>query len=447
MVVLGLGSNLGNRQAYLEAATQKIISSGVLSDVLISHLYESNALVPENAPSDWHQPFLNMALRGHTRLSPHELLQTLKQIEKDLGRTARKRWAPRPIDIDILAFGSEVIHVDELAIPHAGLLDRPFALCPLAELIPHWSYPVQGPFYGQAAAQLCNRWENELPFDTRKLPQFISVPNLYTHTQWMGILNITPDSFSDGGCFTTPDQALASAQNLASAGATVLDVGAESTRPGATPLSAEQEWARLWPVLTALRDHFAGFVKGPRLSVDTRHPETAQKCIELGAHIINDVTGLDQPHMREVIRACDADVIFMHHSGVPPSRENILPLERDPVELVYTWAQQRIEVLEAEGISKHRLIFDPGIGFGKNAQQSLSLIKRISEFKSLGVRLLVGHSRKSFLNLFTDKPFSQRDVETAAVSSFLVNRQVDFIRVHSVEMSVRATRISQALSP
>lgn len=262
-------------------------------------------------------------------------------------------------------------------------------------------------------------------------------------TKLIGILNITPDSFSDGGRYTHIEQALAQAEKLINDGAAILDIGAESTRPGATPLTDAEEWQRLEYVLPAIKQQLQG--REILLSIDTYHPETARKALEIGVDIVNDVSGCESEAMQDLLGSSDANVIIMHNRGVPADH-NIIPEEHDAVAEVRDWAAQRLELLARKNIAPHRVIFDPGVGFGKNASQSLQLLCSIEAFKTLGVPLCVGHSRKSFLSCFSKHPAQNRDIETLAVSLHLAIQGVDYVRVHDVESHNRAFRAFAAVS-
>lgn len=259
-------------------------------------------------------------------------------------------------------------------------------------------------------------------------------------TELVGILNLTPDSFSDGGQFSDPDRALACVADLLAQGATVIDIGAESTRPNATALTAEEEWERLAPVLERLSE----FKNEPvTFSLDTRHPETAEKGIAQGIHWVNDVSGFSAPSMIASVSESDVRLVVMHSLTVPADPSVTLPEEIDVIAELKDWAEQRFSELEAHGIRRERLIFDPGIGFGKTAEQSIAILRDISALKSPGVPLLVGHSRKSFMKEFSEAPAQERDVETAALSCLLAREGVDYLRVHNVEMNARALRAFQ----
>lgn len=259
------------------------------------------------------------------------------------------------------------------------------------------------------------------------------------HTQLLGILNITPDSFSDGGCYNTVESALSQARKLMAEGAAFVDIGAESTRPGAIALSPSEEWSRLEAPLTALKQ------AGIPVSVDSYHPENVKKALNLGADMINDVSGCETDSMQEVIAAGNKPVIIMHNLGVPASKHRVLAEGCDPVEIVVEWAEKRLQQLEARGIRRERAILDPGIGFGKNAYQSIALLRALPALQSVGIKLCIGHSRKSFLSSFSPIPAKDRDIETIAVSLKLYPQGVDYLRVHDIAGHQRAFTIFSQL--
>lgn len=258
----------------------------------------------------------------------------------------------------------------------------------------------------------------------------------------VGIVNVTPDSFSDGGRYN--DNAMAHCQQLIEQGAHILDIGAESTRPGATPLTPEEEWQRLENILPDIIK--IAHKKNVMVSLDTRHAQTAHKAVACGVDWINDVGGLQDQAMVDVIKASNVKAVMMHNLGVPANPERILPVNEDPVQLVLVWLQTQLIRLEKQGIKRQRIIIDIGIGFGKNAQQSLALLKEIDTFTSLGCPLLVGHSRKSFLAAMTSKKAEDRDIETLATSFYLAQKGVDYLRVHHVDMHQRAIKIYDRLT-
>jgi 2-amino-4-hydroxy-6-hydroxymethyldihydropteridine diphosphokinase/dihydropteroate synthase len=442
MIILGLGTNMGDRLAYLRQALQFIKKMPGVTVQQVSPVYISDALLPDNAPVSWDMPYLNLALRCETTLSPYDLLHLVKQVEKKMGRVPGKEWGPRPIDIDILAWDDLIQYDDKLHIPHENLHERPFALWPLADVAPRWIYPLPGMYHGKTAAEISEQWgsrfSGDAPLHTKQIAQRIDTPHL------MGIINVTPDSFSDGGAFLSIDSAIQHAHQLVNAGAEVLDIGAEATGPAAISLSAETEWQRLEPLLTHLLATKNSMLIPPKISVDTRHAWVAKKALALGVDCINDVTGLSHSDMQQVITDHDCDVVIMHQLGIPVDQNRVLPREQNPVTAVYTWAAQQIEFLDKRGIAPERIIVDIGIGYGKTKEQSLELLQHIDEFRSLNTRLLVGHSRKSFLTFFTDKPAAERDIETVAISLFL---PVDYLRIHNVDLCARGFKVAKSLLP
>lgn len=452
MIILGLGSNVGDRLFNLRSALTHLGKMPGLKILQVSPVYESQPLLPENSnvelDKSWHVPFLNAAVRCDSDLEPLELLPLLKNIEGEMGRAAvYPRWSPRPIDIDILAWEDKFIRTERLKIPQLNLTSRPFALWPLADIAPFWRYCVPDDVDSDRTADsIVSKWgsrfSGDAPLGTRQINQRIETPQL------VGILNVTPDSFSDGNLFLDSDKAFLHAQKLFQDGADIIDIGAESTRPGTELITPATEWQRLEPVLAQIFSLWPAGVFRPKISLDTYHPETAERALEAFAvDWINDVSGAENPRMRELIAnsPLKASLVFMHNLGIPLSRERVLNDKEDPVIQVLNWARNRLDELIASGIALDRIIFDPGIGFGKTSAQSFSLIQRAREFESLGVSILFGHSRKSFLGRFTARPFLERDLETAILSNYLAIQKVDYLRVHDVELTQRALKILSAL--
>ena len=248
--------------------------------------------------------------------------------------------------------------------------------------------------------------------------------------QLMGVLNLTPDSFSDGGAFAQADAALAQFDQLIVDGADIIDIGAESTRPGAMLLTHAQEWARLQPLLAQVMQHPSRLPI--TISIDTRHAQTAAHALAMGANIINDVGGLRDAAMRAVLVASTCDIVVMHALTIPADKAVVWPPDTDVVAEILQWKRDVTALAATAGIAVERLIFDPGIGFGKTPKQSLALILHAAEIVGQGGRWLYGHSRKSFLTLFSDAPAAERDSLTLAFSSQLAAAGVDCLRVHAV---------------
>jgi 2-amino-4-hydroxy-6-hydroxymethyldihydropteridine diphosphokinase / dihydropteroate synthase len=416
-VYLGLGSNLGDRRANLSRALEKLSTHGVRV-MRASPVVESPAMLPDDAPGDWNRPFLNLVAHGRTDASPLDLLDGLKTIERELGRVDAGRWAPRSIDLDLLLYGRETLTTDRLRVPHPGIAERAFVLTPLAALEPLLTIPGHGQ---RTVLEHARIGHHSLPL-------------------WMGIVNLTPDSFSDGGEIADHASAQTRVAELAASGAELIDLGAESTRPGATPLTPDQEWARLEPVIGALVDRYRSVVLRPRLSVDTYHADTARRALALGADIVNDVSGLTAPAMVELAATSGADFIAMHNLGVPADKARVLPAGQDPTATVERWLDGKLREWERAGIDLARVVFDPGIGFGKNALQSLRLLRDVERFQRFGLRLLVGHSRKSFMHQVAAPDRLDRDLFTVGASLQLCAAGVDILRVHNVDAHVAAFR-------
>lgn len=256
----------------------------------------------------------------------------------------------------------------------------------------------------------------------------------------MGILNVTPDSFSDGGRYLDVQQAVAHAETMIAEGATLIDVGGESSRPGASPVSVDEELARVVPVIDALADTVDVFI-----SVDTSKAKVAQCALEAGAHIVNDITALSgDPDMAVVVAEMEAGVVLMHMNGTPRTMQQA-PEYEDVVNEIHAWLKKKIQNAEAHGIAAERIIIDPGIGFGKTTAHNLQLLKRLSEFQVLNRPLLIGTSRKSFIGNILDVPVTERVEGTAATVCWAIAHGADIVRVHDVKANVRAAQMTDAL--
>jgi dihydropteroate synthase len=259
----------------------------------------------------------------------------------------------------------------------------------------------------------------------------------------MGIVNVTPDSFSDGGQFTTTDAAVAHALELAQQGAELLDIGGESTRPGSSPVPLEEELRRVVPVVQALAGQ-----TGLPLSVDTSKAEVARECLQAGAAIINDVTALSgDPHMAEVVRSYRAGVVLMHMQGTPATMQ-LAPHYDDVVDDIRRYLQERLQAVVAQQIERERIVVDPGIGFGKTSEHNLEILARLEEFQQLGRPLCLGVSRKGFLGKLVGSRPVQRRLATslAAVCYAQGKNAVQVVRVHDVEETKDAVTLFAALN-
>lgn len=255
----------------------------------------------------------------------------------------------------------------------------------------------------------------------------------------MGVLNVTPDSFSDGGRFIESAAAIEHAKQLIEQGADILDIGGESTRPGAAPVSASEEIERTIPVIEAIRR----FSDIP-ISIDTSKPEVMTAATAAGVDMINDVWALRQPGAMQAAAASGLPICLMHMLGEPGSMQND-PHYDDVVNEVRQFLQQRCEIAIAAGIFADRLLIDPGFGFGKTLQHNLQLLDNLASFKQSGYPLLVGISRKSMLGLILDKPVDQRLYGSIAAAVIAALAGADIIRVHDVAETRDALALVNAL--
>jgi dihydropteroate synthase len=263
----------------------------------------------------------------------------------------------------------------------------------------------------------------------------------------MGILNITPDSFSDGGLWNEPASAVDHALEMAGQGADIVDLGGESTRPGAALVSAEEELARLLPVLKALRK------QAPDLpvSVDTRKASVARRCVEEGACLINDVSALADPDMAAVAAESGAGVCVMHSLEAPDAmRWSHQQADRygskGPTQAVRDFFAERLEYCAAEGVAREAVWLDPGLGFGKSVSDNLKLVKELPALTALGLPVLVGHSRKSFIGAaLGGLPPTERLCGTLTVGALALWLGASILRVHDVREAVQTARLVAAL--
>ena len=246
----------------------------------------------------------------------------------------------------------------------------------------------------------------------------------------VGILNITSDSFYDGGKFIDADKAVNHAKQLILEGANILDIGAESSRPGAIALSITEELQRLLPVISKIKEFINQNNLDVQISIDTYKPEVAEKCLQLGVHIINDITGLQNDVMGQIIAKYKAGVIIMHMQGNPQTMQ-VNPKYEDVVGEIKEFFAERIAKAQKFGISN--IILDPGIGFGKTVEHNMAILRDLRAFLSLGYPLLIGVSRKSFIGKLTEAEVSDRLPGTIAMNVMAVMQGVSYLRVHDVK--------------
>jgi dihydropteroate synthase len=263
----------------------------------------------------------------------------------------------------------------------------------------------------------------------------------FGRTLLMGILNITPDSFSDGGCYLDPEAALAQALKLVEEGADILDLGAESTRPGALPVTNKEELERLLPVLKRVRKE----VLVP-ISIDTVSPEVAKRSLEAGADIVNDVSGLKRSgsDMAKVVKKFGAGLVLMHSRGTPETMKTLASYG-NVVEDVMTELRESIRIATEAGIDREQIVVDPGLGFAKTTDQNLEIMKNLGAFHGLELPVMLGPSRKAFIGKVTGKEVDEREFGTAACVASAVMNGIQIVRVHDVKAMRDVVRVAESI--
>jgi len=254
----------------------------------------------------------------------------------------------------------------------------------------------------------------------------------------MGIVNITPDSFSDGGRHLLRDAAVSHALQLIAEGADILDIGGESTRPGALAVSAQQELERVMPVIESLHGCAVP------LSIDTCKAEVMRAALAAGVHMVNDINALQQPEALAAVVASDAAVCLMHKQGQPQTMQN-KPHYADVLAEVMAFLRARIAAVEVAGVARNRIVVDPGFGFGKTMEHNLTLLRNLQRFSELGVPVLAGLSRKSMLGAITGQSVDDRVVASAAAALLAAQRGADIVRVHDVRATCDVLKVWSAI--
>ena len=255
----------------------------------------------------------------------------------------------------------------------------------------------------------------------------------------MGVVNTTPDSFSDGGLFSDADAAVAHGRALAGAGADIIDVGGESTRPGAASVAVDEEIDRTIPVIRRL------VADGLVVSIDTMKPDVAIAALEAGAAIVNDVGGMRDPRMRDAVAKTSAGAVVMHMQGTPRTMQDD-PAYDDVVSDIRSFLDTRTRALVESGVDPNAIVVDPGIGFGKTIGHNLTLLNRLAAFESLGFPVMVGASRKRFLGTLTDRTEpADRDLASAVAAAAAVLHGARILRIHNVEFTLEAVRVAWAI--
>jgi len=468
-VYIALGSNIGDRIQALHEALKELQTIGTLK--CTSYLYETPPMYLNDQPS-----FLNAACHIMTDLSPNELLIKLKTIEDNIGRVKSVRNGPRLIDLDIILYGNNEVNDINLQIPHIRLHERAFVLRPLYDINPNLIHPIMKKTISELLNKIpkddLNTMKRVIPIrgDTIRKKQSIKsketvkndnlisskMINLGADCIICGILNITPDSFSDGGKFINIDDAIDQALSMEQEGASIIDIGGESTRPGAKPVSVEEEIRRVIPIIKALRE--AGLKCA--ISIDTRNSAVAREAIEAGADIINDITGgIHDPNMLPLAAEIGVPIILMHMRGNPMTMLNDqYTTYNNVIEDVASELKQQLDKADEYGIPRWMQIVDPGIGFAKKENENLIILKpsNLKKLKSLlGDRpMMVGLSRKRFLKTIVDNNVKAivaddnnvRDFATIGACCSAIEGDADILRVHNVKAVNSAITVFKKLS-
>ena len=501
LAVLSLGANLGQRGACIRSGLRGL-GKKLGRVVSTSLLYETAPALVEDQPQ-----FLNAACCvaiSNDDLSPLDCLALIKDIEREHGRVEGSgvRYGPRPLDIDILLLDGEVVLEGEdtmrtsgssrhLDIPHPGLPSRDFVLRPVCDMVPDAVHPT----LGRTMRDLLNELQAGVAPDAAPtMAQVSHLPHLSgltseeeTILRWdraktlvMAILNVTPDSFSDGGQFglseggdeaARVERAVERVRELLGEGADVIDIGGESTRPGAERVSAATETARVVPVVEAIRREFGGRVL---MSVDTTRAEVAREAVAAGAHMVNDVSGgAFDAAMLTTVAALGVPYMSMHIRGNPQTMQDLATYD-DLVAEIRAELGLRVQEAFDAGIPRWDVIVDPGIGFAKTADQNLQILRDLpdifpgaaaaagssaqhqrtaakvesaaEEDLCAGLPVLVGASRKGFVGQVTGrKDATERTWGTAATSVAAILGGASMVRVHDVAGQIDAIRMADAI--
>ncbi|CCI45950.1 unnamed protein product [Albugo candida] len=380
-----------------------------------------------------------------TTMRPNELLLCCKSIERQVGRNPTFRYGPRVIDVDILFYGGEIIRIDTeegpLVIPHERIAERAFVLAPFCDVAPEYQHP----FLHSSMQSLYDALKTEEASPRPILPIRKERPwQLGRKTYVMGILNVTPDSFSDGNEMEI-DVIVHKVRAMEEEGIDIIDIGGESTRPGAIAISTEEELKRVVPVIRRIRE----FSQIP-ISIDTTKAQVALEAVQAGANAVNDVSaGLKDEQMLATVAVLRVPLILMHMRGTPESMSSSAMKQYDDVVVeVGTFLMERVQAAESAGVFGWNIIVDPGIGFAKDKALNLQILERIAELKAScnDLPLLVGPSRKGFLGTICGRPEPKtRAWGTAAACCAAIAGRADLIRVHDAQEMIDVAKVADAI--
>ena len=483
---LAVGSNLGDRYQNIAMALSLLENSNISSIRVVrtSYLRMTSPMYVTEQPS-----FLNGAVEIETTLSPLELLKSIKQVESDLGRdvgpnSTSVRFGPRPVDLDILLFdgyevtqadgtaadtmdenelipNSLVMNLEQLEVPHPRMSEREFVLSPMCDLDGTAIHPISNKSMSELLHSLLNH--NNKTNDEEEAVRVLPLPRgrmlLFNETIIMGILNVTPDSFSDGGKYINSSEVAASqAIQLERDGAGIIDVGGESTRPGADEVAIEEELERVIPVIRRIREE-----SDVPISIDTRHSSVAKAAIRAGADIVNDVSGgTHDPEMLPCVASLGVPMIIMHMRGNPKTMQSLTnysncdsngaDIDSGVVSGVARELMQRSTAAEKAGIPRWLQVVDPGIGFAKDLDGNLELMQGADTLRRRcdNLPFLFGPSRKGFIGKITGEiDPKERDYGTVAAClasiQSIESEACNILRVHNVKAVKQAVMVYEAI--
>ncbi|KAJ9499737.1 trifunctional dihydropteroate synthetase [Exophiala xenobiotica] len=454
--VIAFGSNMGNRVANIEASLTRMRTHG-LDIVKVSPLYETKPMYYDDQDA-----FLNGVCQVETSLEPLPLLDVLQGIENDLGRKRTIDKGPRTIDLDIVLYNQQHIKHPRLEVPHKLMLEREFVLRPLSDILPNDYLPAS--FSPTNSSRTMLQHLNALAEKDSTMSPVTAInsrlPLIRTHdssrkTLVMAILNLTPDSFSDGGMHSVKDLEMlkATVRAFIAAGVDIIDIGGQSTRPNADLLSCGEELSRVLPIVQAIRGMEEA--ENVALSIDTFHSGVARQAILAGADIINDVSaGVMDDQMLPTVAELGKTIILMHMRGNPHTMTKLTNYPEGVVKGVAKELSERVKAATTAGILPWHIILDPGLGFAKNQPQNLELLRRLQELREdaeYAVNLknfpwLVGPSRKGFVGKITGvQEASQRSYGTAAAVTASIEGGAEIVRIHDVSEMVQVTKMADAI--
>jgi 2-amino-4-hydroxy-6-hydroxymethyldihydropteridine diphosphokinase/dihydropteroate synthase len=424
-LVVAIGSNLGNRLNNIRNSISLMQEHIFLEKVQSSIVVETEAILIQDSPPDWNIRYLNVVVKGTTILDSGNVLKQLKNLEKKLGREGTyKKWSPRVVDLDILFFNDIEVSSELLTIPHHEIENRPFLLHLIALLMPGLYFKKSN----QNFAELAFRG---VDFNSVFGKAMVLDPKM------IGIVNVTPDSFSDLKTAYLTSEVLEKIYSFYNDGATIVELGAQTTKPNARIISSEEEIHRLQVVLESIN-----FSKCPdiNLGIDTVKPQVITSFINNKYVKYITIYELDKfdDNLIKRIQKRELEIILIHNDGIPPNLNRVCAFNSSFVDKIKQWFDLNLQRLSSFNIPFNKITLDPGIGFGKSRYHNLCIINSLSAFKVKGCKLMVGHSRKGYIRCFSSTEIAERDIETLAVSDYMYQQfNVDYIRVHNISYHQR----------